>query len=203
MLNFPIITTTSYADGEVIIDYELDVPAGDYRIEFFENSVIDPSGYGEGEQQRHTETITHTGGGAETFNTIFAMTETEYITATCTKVLLTGGYGSTSEFSLVVPTTWVSNNDAGVDSGIDSSSDDHIVVVTTTSDVSDGDTRSISELIADNGADGLISLREAILAANSTVNNSRSLMALPHFIICREACSSPESGNNYAQLKDG
>jgi uncharacterized delta-60 repeat protein len=47
---------------------------------------------------------------------------------------------------------------------------DHILTVDTTSDSSDGDTRTIDTLLADRGADGFISLREAILAANGTVN---------------------------------
>ncbi|MFK7966563.1 MAG: LamG-like jellyroll fold domain-containing protein, partial [Burkholderiaceae bacterium] len=41
--------------------------------------------------------------------------------------------------------------------------------VTTAEDISDGDTSSISALVADQGADGAISLREAITAANNTV----------------------------------
>ncbi len=43
------------------------------------------------------------------------------------------------------------------------------LVVDTTSDTSDGDTTSISTLIADKGADGNISLREALEAANNTI----------------------------------
>ena len=45
-----------------------------------------------------------------------------------------------------------------------------VVVVTTTSDASDGNTSSIAALNADNGIDGGISLREAILACNNTRN---------------------------------
>ena len=45
-----------------------------------------------------------------------------------------------------------------------------ILWVTTTSDVADGTTSSIEALIANKGADGVISLREAILAANNTEN---------------------------------
>jgi hypothetical protein len=44
------------------------------------------------------------------------------------------------------------------------------LLVDTTSDVADGDTSSIAALLADKGADGYISLREAITAANNTVN---------------------------------
>jgi hypothetical protein len=42
------------------------------------------------------------------------------------------------------------------------------VTVNSTTDVSDGDTSSIANLIADPGTDGVISLREAIQAANNT-----------------------------------
>ncbi len=45
---------------------------------------------------------------------------------------------------------------------------DPTLVVDTTSDVLDGDTSSISALFASKGADGFISLREAIEAANNT-----------------------------------
>jgi hypothetical protein len=42
------------------------------------------------------------------------------------------------------------------------------VTVNSTTDVSDGDTSSIAALIATPGPDGVISLREAIIAANNT-----------------------------------
>ncbi|MCA9066084.1 MAG: cadherin domain-containing protein, partial [Planctomycetaceae bacterium] len=47
-----------------------------------------------------------------------------------------------------------------------------VLSVTTTSDTADGDTTSIASLLANRGADGQISLREAILAANNTPNIS-------------------------------
>lgn len=43
-----------------------------------------------------------------------------------------------------------------------------VINVTTTADVVDGDTSSISALVNDRGADGFISLREAVIAANDT-----------------------------------
>ena len=48
----------------------------------------------------------------------------------------------------------------------------NIIYVDTNSDVSDGNTSSIMDLIYNKGADGKISLREAILAANNTTNGS-------------------------------
>ncbi len=44
------------------------------------------------------------------------------------------------------------------------------LIVRTTADVVDGDTSSIDALLADRGDDGVISLREAITAANNTAN---------------------------------
>ncbi len=45
------------------------------------------------------------------------------------------------------------------------------ITVTTTNDVVDGDTSSVAALLASRGADGFISLREAILAANQNSGN--------------------------------
>jgi VCBS repeat-containing protein/parallel beta-helix repeat protein len=47
---------------------------------------------------------------------------------------------------------------------------DHIMVVDTATDIVDGDVTSIDTLLRDKGADGFVSLREAILAANATAN---------------------------------
>ena len=47
-----------------------------------------------------------------------------------------------------------------------------IVTVDTNSDVMDGSTSSIANLIANKGSDGFISLREAITAANNTTNGA-------------------------------
>ncbi|MCP4285217.1 MAG: hypothetical protein GY792_12310, partial [Gammaproteobacteria bacterium] len=44
-----------------------------------------------------------------------------------------------------------------------------------TSDIADGDTSNVLALMNDKGADGMISLREAILATNNTVNDSSYL----------------------------
>jgi hypothetical protein len=49
------------------------------------------------------------------------------------------------------------------------------LTVDTTSDVADGDTSSITALLLDKGADGKISLREAIAAANATPNRCHPL----------------------------
>ncbi len=48
----------------------------------------------------------------------------------------------------------------------------HTVTVNTTLDTNDGDTSSIDALLNNRGTDGLISLREAIQAANNTINGT-------------------------------
>jgi len=48
----------------------------------------------------------------------------------------------------------------------------NMLFVDTTSDVADGNTSSVAALLANKGADGKISLREAILATNNTANLS-------------------------------
>ena len=47
LLNHPVITAISEAGGLLTVDYTLDVPAGTYRIEFFDNAEADDSGHGE------------------------------------------------------------------------------------------------------------------------------------------------------------
>jgi CSLREA domain-containing protein len=49
----------------------------------------------------------------------------------------------------------------------------NVLVVDTAADVSDGDTSSIAALYANKGLDGKVSLREALLAANATVNGTQ------------------------------
>jgi hypothetical protein len=56
---------------------------------------------------------------------------------------------------------------------------DETVVVTSTSDAVDGDTSSISNLNASQGADGVISLREAMTAANNTTGADRIHFNIP------------------------
>lgn len=63
-----------------------------------------------------------------------------------------------------------SGNGTGDGSGVFAQRYSAALVVDTTSDVADGTTTSISALLANRGADGRISLREAILAANNTAN---------------------------------
>ena len=149
MLNFPIVTKVVQNGANLDVTLVLDVPAGNYRIELYQNPVgIDSTRYGEGQVFLGALSVTSTGTGAQTFTgTLTSVTATSItrISATATRDLGAGTYRSTSEF--------------GPRAGL---------VVSTTADNLDGTTSSVAALILNPGADGLISLREAITAANAT-----------------------------------
>ncbi|MFK8026290.1 MAG: FG-GAP-like repeat-containing protein [Ilumatobacter sp.] len=94
LLNFPVATRAT----AVTIDFELDVPAGDYLIEAFRN----PAGDDEAEVSLGFAQIVHTGSGVESFTGSFGdvfgggdvtLTTTECTDAGCTS------FGPTSELS--------------------------------------------------------------------------------------------------------
>ena len=149
LLNFPIITKVVQNGTNLDVTLVLDVPAGNYRIEMFQNpSGTDSSRYGEGQVFLGALSVTSTGSGAQTFiGTLNGVTATSItrISATATRDLGGGNYGNTSEF--------------GPRAGL---------VVSTTSDTLDGTVTSVQALISNPGADGHISLREAITAANAS-----------------------------------
>lgn len=103
LLNFPELTSGFIAAGQLTFSYDLDVPAGDYRIEFYSSVQADPSGYGEGGQMLHAATVTHSGQGSQSFQTTFAFTGANWLTATATAIKSPNSYGNTSEFSVAVP----------------------------------------------------------------------------------------------------
>lgn len=112
-LNHPIIYNIAPLGGGVVqVDYFLDVPSDDYRVEFFSNTAGDASNHGEGETFLDFDSITHTGGGVQFFSKTLTAAPGDFITATVTEDLGAGVYGSTSEFS---PTTVVA--DSGIDFG--------------------------------------------------------------------------------------
>ncbi len=156
--NFPVLTSASSAAAGTTIAGSLNSNANTtFRIEFFANrpAVADASN-GEGERYLGFVTVTTNGSGNATINTTLAnvwVNAGDKITATATVDLGGGSYGSTSEFAANVTATSTG-----------------IIVVDTTSDVSDGTTTSIANLGNARGADGRISLREAIAAANNTAN---------------------------------
>jgi parallel beta-helix repeat protein len=156
--NHPVLTSAdSNATGTSIVGSLGSNANTTYRVEFFANrpNVADASN-GEGERYLGFVTVTTDGAGNAVINATLAgvwVNGSDRITATATVDLGGGNYGSTSEFSANVTATSTG-----------------IVVVDTISDVLDGTTTSIAALGAARGADGRVSLREAIIAANNTAN---------------------------------
>lgn len=105
LLNFPIYTSINEAGGNTTIDFSLDVPVGDYRIEFFSNTAADSSGNGEGETYLGFKNITSTGSGSQDFSaTLTGVTGVQNLALTTTQITVGGtGFGSSSEFGGSAP----------------------------------------------------------------------------------------------------
>ena len=110
LLNFPVITDAAETAGTLSVDFDLDVPAGDYRIEFFRN----PGAVPEGEIFVDFYALTHPGGVAF-YTTSIAGSSGDLITATGT--IDVGSYGSTSEFSAGFTATLSANLPPIADAG--------------------------------------------------------------------------------------
>lgn len=134
------INFTGFYDG--VVSQMLD-------IDFYANSDRDAAGYSQGKRLVGSTTLAVGGTGYYQFNGGMAgvVNEGEWVT-----IVVTDTLGNTSEFSKAVLAT-----------------DALGVVVTTAADIVDGDVSDLDALRADVGADGYISLREAMLASNNTV----------------------------------
>jgi hypothetical protein len=97
--NYPVITTVANTVGAVNITGTLNSTASTtFRLEFFRNDVIDPSGYGEGQVFLGFANVTTDGSCNATFNVNFpAASGAGHITATATD-----SNGNTSEFSAAI-----------------------------------------------------------------------------------------------------
>jgi CSLREA domain-containing protein len=153
--NHPVVSAAMTNGTKATIAGSLNSQANRwYRVEFFANTAADPYGFGEGETYLGYKNVNTDGSGNAVFGATLTTTLAvgKYVAATatdCTDGAPCGTFGSTSEFG---------DNISAVSS----------LVVTTTADTVDGTTTSVTSLIGAPGADGLVSLREAILAANAT-----------------------------------
>ena len=94
--NAPVLLAAVSDDGVTDLEFSLDVAAGTYRIDVYENpSGADPTGYGEGEVHLTTFDITHPGGDVVFTQPIAASAGTA-LSATASA---TGPERATSEFS--------------------------------------------------------------------------------------------------------
>lgn len=125
------------------------MPSSSYELRYYAHAGLPAAGYDEGADSL----------SIHLFNTdASGVTEFEHIISSANKDDLITGFivdsnGNSSEFSNVVE---VKQN---------------TLIVDTASDVLDGDTSSIENLTLDKGADGRVSLREAIIATNNSIND--------------------------------
>jgi hypothetical protein len=160
--NFPVLSAamTNGAGNAAIAGSLHSLANTTFRIEFFASSAaqVDPTGFGEGARYLGFVNVsTPAGNNNVAFGVTLAtaLAAGEYVTATATDPS-----NNTSEFSAAIQ-AYAS------------------VIVTTTADTVDGNTASVSALIANPGADGRISLREAITAANNTAGADTIRFGIP------------------------
>ncbi|CAN5827646.1 hypothetical protein BH11PSE8_BH11PSE8_11700 [soil metagenome] len=161
--NFPVLTLArTDASNQVSVAGTLNSNASSYyRIEFFASPTSHSSGYGEGKTYLGFANVATNASGNATISATLVGVNVPVgyvISATATRSNASyTAFTDTSEFakSVVAISTLQST-----------------LVVDTASDTIDGDTTSLSTLMASKGADGFVSLREAITAANNTVNGT-------------------------------
>lgn len=101
LLNFPKDVTYEVSGSDTVMRYNLDVPAGNYRVEFFSNTAVDGSGYGEGETFIGSQNVTSSGAGSQEYSATLTGSSHTNISATATRIdgNQTFDFGETSEFS--------------------------------------------------------------------------------------------------------
>ncbi len=97
--NFPVLTSASSDGGTTTISGLLDTQPGDYRVEFFANASLDPSGNGEGETFLGDTLVTVNGDGSFVAVLSVGISNDQFITATATRIE-SDNPTDTSEFSV-------------------------------------------------------------------------------------------------------
>jgi uncharacterized repeat protein (TIGR01451 family) len=100
-LNHPEWISFSEENGDTDVTFQTDLQAGEYRIEFFSNSVPDSPYPGEGEVFLGYVNVTSNGSGIQLFNdTLSGITGVQNLTLTATEIDGSSptGFGATSEF---------------------------------------------------------------------------------------------------------
>ena len=94
--NYPVLTSVSSSGGNTAIAGTLNSTANTtYRIEFFANNAVDPTGYGEGQSFAGSTNVTTDANGNASFNiSVPQIAGIQHVTATATDP-----NGNTSEFS--------------------------------------------------------------------------------------------------------
>lgn len=143
LLNYPEITYSNESGGNTTIAYHVDVPAGQYRVEFFDSSIADLSGNGEGEEFLDAMNITSPGGLASFMHTFTGVTGINNLSMTITEITETQfSFGATSEFSDLDLVTPVSDLSVAK-------------ILTNPGDVAPGATLNYDVTVTNNGPDPL------------------------------------------------
>jgi CSLREA domain-containing protein len=100
--NYPVLTSASFNNGNVMLSGSLDsVSSTMFRLEFFSNGQCDPSGFGQGKHFLGSMVVTTDGNCSATFGplTFSLPTGNTVATATATRLDGSGNPIETSEFS--------------------------------------------------------------------------------------------------------
>ncbi len=99
-LNYPTYFRVTESGGNTKVDYSYQGAAGNYRIEFFSNTVADTDGPGEGEHYLGSVDIVYAGNGQSILNHTLTGINHDNITMTATEIDedSPNGFGATSEF---------------------------------------------------------------------------------------------------------
>ncbi|MCB9809221.1 peptidoglycan-binding protein [Candidatus Nomurabacteria bacterium] len=126
-LNYPVIYDATISGADIFIDYYLDVPAGDYRIEFYRNDTFPATTlHGEGKELVYAETISHTGNGVETFGALLDIDPLDIISATATEVVLDSNSNNIRDDKEAFFTGGADANANGVDDAFELTGDDDL-----------------------------------------------------------------------------
>ena len=105
--NYPVITRATRKGTSVVVQFTLNSERGRaYRVEFFGNPDVDPTGFGEGRTFLGAATVATDGDGNGSGTATLPLPSVgpaiRFITATATGPTATGSTGNTSEFSRAV-----------------------------------------------------------------------------------------------------
>jgi len=97
--NFPVLTSATASNGNITLSGTLNsIPKTTFRVEFFDNTALDPSGKGEGQTYLHFLNVTTDAAGNANFTSL-PLTATGAIVTTATNLTT----NDTSEFSQPSP----------------------------------------------------------------------------------------------------
>lgn len=109
MQNYPVLTSVTTGASTTVSGTINSIANKQYRVEFFSNTAVDASGYGEGQEYLGSKIVTTDSAGDATFTAtgLAPTSQGSIITSTASQMIDDGSggyYYSTSEFSAPAPT---------------------------------------------------------------------------------------------------